>query len=129
MKDGLVKVAAAAPSLRVADTQYNADQIISCISDADALGVKVLTFPELSITGCTCRDLFRHEVLLEGAEEALCRIIDATVGTDMLIFVGLPLSDGAKLYSCAAAICSGVISSPSSMAIRPSRTVVYRAKV
>lgn len=109
MKDGLVKVAAAAPSLRVADTQYNADQIISCISDADALGVKVLTFPELSITGCTCRDLFRHEVLLEGAEEALCRIIDATVGTDMLIFVGLPLSDGAKLYSCAAAICSGYL--------------------
>ena len=109
MKDGLVKIAAAAPSLRVADTQYNADQIISCISDADALGVKVLTFPELSITGCTCRDLFRHEVLLKGAKEALCRIIEATVGTDMLIFVGLPLADGAQLYSCAAGICSGYL--------------------
>ena len=109
MKDGLVKIAAAAPSLRVADTQYNADQIIGCISDAEALGVKVLTFPELSITGCTCRDLFSHEVLLKGAEEALCRIIEATVGTDMLIFVGLPLADGAKIYSCAAAICSGYL--------------------
>ena len=109
MKDGLVKIAAAAPSLRVADTQYNADQIISCISDADALGVKILTFPELSITGCTCRDLFRHEVLLKGAEEALCRIIEATVGLDMLVFVGLPFADGSKLYSCAAAICSGYL--------------------
>ena len=109
MKDGLVKIAAAAPSLRVADTQYNAEQIISCISDADDLGVKILTFPELSITGCTCRDLLRHEVLLKGAEEALCRIIEATTGLDMLVFVGLPFADGSKLYSCAAAICSGYL--------------------
>ncbi len=109
MKDGLVKIAAAAPSLRVADTQYNAEQIISCISDADDLGVKILTFPELSITGCTYRDLLRHEVLLKGAEEALCRIIEATTGLDMLVFVGLPFADGSKLYSCAAAICSGYL--------------------
>ena len=109
MKDGLVKIAAASPLIRVADVQYNTERIISCINDADALGVKVLVFPELSITGCTCRDLFRHEVLLKGAEEALCRIIEATVGIDMLVFVGLPFACGAELYSCAAAVSCGYL--------------------
>ena len=118
MKDGLVKIAAAAPVIRVADVKYNADQIISCINDADALGVKVLTFPELSITGCTCRDLLRHDVILKGAEEALCRIIEATVGIDMLVLVGLPLAVGAKLYSCAAAVCSGYL-----LGLVPKKTV------
>ena len=109
MKDGFVKVAAASPVIRVADTEYNAEKIIECINDADAQGVNVLVFPELCITGCSCRDLFTHDVLLAGARDALLRILEATVGMDMLIFVGLPVEVGSNLYSCAAAICSGYL--------------------
>ena len=109
MKDGFVKVAAASPVIRVADTEYNAERIIECINDADAQGVNVLVFPELCITGCSCRDLFTHDVLLAGARNALLRILEATVGTDMLVFVGLPIEVGSNLYSCAAAICSGYL--------------------
>ena len=109
MKDGFVKVAAASPVIRVADTEYNAERIIDCINEADAQGVNVLVFPELCITGCSCRDLYTHDVLLSGARNALLRILEATVGTDMLIFVGLPIEVGPNLYSCAAAICSGYL--------------------
>ena len=110
MKDGFVKVAAASPKIKVADAEYNADRIIECIDRADCLGVNVLVFPELSITGCTCRDILAHNVVLEGAKKALGRITDATIGLDnMLVFVGLPIACGAQLYSCAAVICSGTV--------------------
>ncbi len=109
MKDGFVKVAAASPVIRVADTDYNSDRIIECISEAEAEGVKVLTFPELCLTGCTCRDLLSHDVILNGAKKALTKIIDATVGTDMLITVGFPLAVGPSVFSCAAVICSGYL--------------------
>ena len=109
MKDGFIKVAAASPAIKVADTDYNSDLIISCIGQAEDLGVKVLVFPELSITGCTCGDLLNHRVLLDGAKDALNKICDASYGVDMLIFVGLPLEYGANVYSCAAAICDGTL--------------------
>ena len=109
MINGFVKVAAASPVIKVADCDYNADRIIDCIYDAENLGVKVLTFPELCITGCTCRDLLNHNILLQGALDALIKICEATYNTDMLIFVGLPVEHSSKVYSCAAAICNGEV--------------------
>ena len=107
MKDGFVKAAAAAPVIRVADAEYNADRVIECMKKAEAQGVKVLVFPELTLTGCTCFDLFRHKVLLDGAEKALVRVIAASAGMDMLVFVGLPFAVGSKVFSCAAVIHAG----------------------
>ena len=75
MKNGFIKVAAAAPVIRVCDCDYNADRVIECIEKADALGVKVLAFPALTLTGVECRDLFRHRVLLDGAEKALAKVV------------------------------------------------------
>ena len=107
MKHGFVKVGAASPVIKVADAHYNAQRIIESIKEARSQGVKVLVFPELSLTGCSCYDLISHRVLLEGAQEALLEVVNATAGMDMLCFVGLPYADGAKLYSCAAAIYNG----------------------
>ena len=108
MKDGFIKVASASPKIKVADAEYNADQIIDCIYKAEEKGVNVLAFPELIITGCTCRDILSHKVVLDGAKKALGKIIRATIGMpNMLIFVGLPVECGSKVYSCAAVICSG----------------------
>ena len=67
MKHGFVKVAAASPVIRVADADYNAGQVIACLRKAEEQGVKVLVFPELTLTGVTCFDLIGHRVLLEGA--------------------------------------------------------------
>ena len=107
MKDGFIKVAAAAPVIKVADANYNAQRVIDCIRQADKQGVKVLVFPELTLTGASCYDLFTHRVILEGAKKALAAVVEATDGIDMLVFVGLPYEHKSRLYSVAAAICGG----------------------
>ena len=108
MKDGFIKVAAASPLIKVADAGYNADRIIECVKAADEKGVKLLVFPELSLTG-RCYDLIGHKVILDGCSKALEKIAKATDGIDMLIFVGLPVAVGARLYNCAAALYKGEI--------------------
>ena len=110
MKDGFIKVAAASPMIKVADADYNADRVIECIESAYAKGVKLIVFPELTLTGCSCYDLVGHSVILRGAEKALLKVVDATAGKDMLAIVGLPYSPrGGSLYSCAAVIFNGDI--------------------
>ena len=109
MKDGFLKVAAAAPEIRVADPAYNAGKVIEKIREAEALGVKALVFPELCLTGCTCGHLFYQRTLTDAAMEALLRVAEATAGSDMLVVVGLPLACGGKLYSAAAAVCGGEV--------------------
>lgn len=64
MKDGFIKVAAATPEIRVADTEYNASAIIEAAKDAASRGAKLIVFPELCITGYTCADLFLQQTLL-----------------------------------------------------------------
>ncbi len=107
MKDGFIKVASASPVIKVVDTEYNAERVIESIKAAGEKGVKLLVFPELVLTGCTCFDLTGHGVVLRGAKRALLKVINATAGVDMLVFVGLPVAVGSRLYSCAAAIYDG----------------------
>ena len=97
MKDGFLKVAAAAPEIRVADPAYNAGKVIEKIREAEALGVKALVFPELCLTGCTCGHLFYQRTLTDAAMEALLRVAEATAGSDMLVVVGLPLACGGEI--------------------------------
>ena len=107
MKDGFIKVAAATPEIRVADTEYNASAIIEAAKDAASRGAKLIVFPELCITGYTCADLFLQQALLNGAEKALSRIMSETASLDALIMAGLPVRNGGALYNCAAVICGG----------------------
>lgn len=109
MKDGFVKVAVASPSLKVGDTEYNADRIIALMAKAKALHVKVLVFPELSITGYTAGDLFFQSRLLHAALAALERIREESKGSDTALFVGLPLQIRGKLYNTAALIQNGEV--------------------
>ena len=111
MRDGFVKVAAGTPKIRVADCRYNAEQIFTLMREADKQGVKVLCLPELCLTGYTCGDLFLQPTLLEGAEEGLKTILEATRNLDMVTALGLPVRSkwDNKLYNCAAVIQSGEI--------------------
>ncbi len=109
MKDGFVRVAACTPNVRVADCEYNANEIIRMVREAGENGAKVIVMPELSITSYTCGDLFWQELLLEEAREQLLRIAGETEMVDALIFVGLPLEYKGKLYNVAAAINRGEI--------------------
>ena len=76
MKDGFIKVAAATPQIRVADPEYNANQIMAMIDHAETAEAKIVVFPELCLTGYTCGDLFAQQLLLEQAEMALMQILN-----------------------------------------------------
>ncbi len=109
MKNGFIKVAAASPEIRVCDCNYNADRVIEYIGEAERLGVKVLAFPELTLTGVTCYDMIGHRTLLDGAKKALEKVCSFTKDKDMLIFVGLPYQYGSCLMSTAAVLYDGEV--------------------
>ena len=107
MRDGFIKIAAATPDLHVADCAYNTSEIVKLAKEAAAKGAKLITFPELCLTGYTCGDLFLQETLLEGALEALRTVCRETAELKAVIVVGLPLRFKGKLYNVAAPIVNG----------------------
>ena len=107
MQNGFITVAAAIPQVKVADCVYNTQQIESMIAQAEGKGVEVIVFPELSITGYTCQDLFRQHALIEQAETAVMMLLDFTRKLDVIAIVGLPVVVGDLLLNCAAVIQKG----------------------
>lgn len=107
-RHGFVKVAAAVPAVRVADTEFNATQIIAAIKDAAERGVDIITFPELCITGYSCQDLFHSTLLLDAAEKALDRIMEETQDLQIVSIVGMPYRIDFSLLNVAVVISQGV---------------------
>ena len=106
---GFVKIATAIPSVRVADCRHNADRIAEMMELAAKRGAAIVLFPEMSITGYTCGDLFAQSVLLDAAREALGTIVSQSKHTDTVAVVGLPLEVNSAIYNCAAVIRAGKI--------------------
>lgn len=94
MENGFIKVASAVPSVKVADCEYNVQQIENIIAQAEGKGVEVIVFPELSITGYTCQDLFRQSLLLEQAETSVLMLLDFTRNLDIVCIVGAACRGG-----------------------------------
>jgi len=109
MKYGFVNVAAAVPTVKVADVEYNVQQLESIIAQAEGRGVEVIVFPELCLTGYTCQDLFKEQLLLDRAEEAIIMLLDFTRKLDIICIVGTPLLINGLLYNCAVVIQGGNI--------------------
>lgn len=109
MKDGFIKLAAATTDIRVADTEYNTDNIIKTVKEAAENGAKLIVFPELCITSYTCSDLFLQDSLLKGALCGLERIKAETAELDITSVVGLPLEIDNTIYNCAAIVDRGSI--------------------
>lgn len=81
MNYGFIKTATAIPDCKVADCLYNSGQIIELLQEADRQEIEIIVYPELCITGYTCGDLFGQSLLLDEAEAALSRIVNATQQT------------------------------------------------
>ncbi len=109
MPYGMIKVAAATPQVRVGDPAANAAACIALAMDADARNVKVLTFPELCLTGAACGDLFAHDALLRGAMDALLQYTAETAELDLVSVVGLPLAHADRVFNCAAVVSGGMV--------------------
>jgi len=109
MYHGFIKLASAVPELLVAAPTKNVPAHTALIDEAYEAGVHVLAFPELSLTGATCGDLFLTDSLIKNTLTALEQIKAHTAGKKMLTFVGAPLKILGKLYNCAVAISDGHI--------------------
>jgi NAD+ synthase (glutamine-hydrolysing) len=106
---GYVRVAAAVPHMRVADCQYNAKEIKVQITEAIQEGVQVVCFPELSITGYTCADLFFTQQLQKDSISALEDICSFTRDLPIIVLVGAPLKVDNNLYNCAFVMTDGEV--------------------
>lgn len=104
---GYIRMGAAAPPLRVADVDFNVSAICAAIKKAKLLGIQVLAFPEMSLTGYTIGDLVQQQALLEKAERGLNQVVQASRDCSMIIIAGLPLCIDQKIFNCAAVINSG----------------------
>ena len=107
MKYGFVNVAAAVPTVKVADVEYNVQQIESLITQAEERGVEIMVLPELCITGYSCQDLFKEQLLLDHAEDGIVKLLDYTRKLNVIVIVGLPVVVNGLLYNCAAVLQSG----------------------
>lgn len=109
MKFGFVKVAAAIPSVKVADCLFNAQQTEKQIVLAEEKGVQIVIFPELNLTGYSCGDLFGQGLLLEQAEFALMQVMNNTRQLDIISIVGMPVVVNSTLLNCAVVFQKGKI--------------------
>lgn len=109
MKYGFVKVATAIPMVKVADCEFNVQQILNLISIAEGKGVEIIVFPELSLTGYSCGDLFQQTLLLEEAEIALMKIVNVTRQMNIISIVGMPVVHKGALINTAVVIQKGKV--------------------
>jgi NAD+ synthase (glutamine-hydrolysing) len=109
VRQGFVKAAAVTPKIKVADTKYNAELILDMMKESARQGAKIVVFPELCLTGYTCQDLFLQERLLQGAKDALMKLVKESASLDAIFFVGLPFEILGKLYNVAAVFSHGEV--------------------
>jgi len=106
-RHNFVRIGVAVPSARVADPEFNAEQTISLMKQAEERKALLVVFPELGLSAYSCEDLFQQQALLDGSREALGRIIEASRDLSLLSIVGLPLVVDSMLFNCAAVVHKG----------------------
>lgn len=109
MDYGFLRIACASPAIKLADCASNADSLARAVQKGEKDGAECMVFPELSLTGCTCANLFLQESLLRKVPEALASLARKTEHTRVLFAVGAPLLYKGFLTNCAVFIKSGRI--------------------
>lgn len=109
MEHGFVKVAAAVPHIKVADCNYNVKQIENLTAQAEGKGVDIICFPELSMTGYSCGDIFTQQLLLDNCENAIFKLLDFTRSLNIIVIVGLPIQFNSTLLNAAIVLQGGKI--------------------
>ena len=94
-----IRVAAAVPTIKVANTIFNTEEISRITSEAFDKKVSLVAFPELSLAGYTCGDLFHQEFLVSKAEEGVRHIAEYTRGKEITVVAGAPVRYNGRLYN------------------------------
>lgn len=108
-RHGFLRVAAVSPELVLGDVAANLAILKREAAALAASGVRLIVFPELSLTGYSCADLFHHVALLKKAGQALAELAASTAGLGCVVVVGLPLTVESRLYNVAAVLADGKV--------------------
>lgn len=104
---GFRKIVAVSPKVKVGDVKANLNTILEIV-DANK-NADMILFPELSITGYTCADLFNQDVLLRESVTAVDKLKNATKKLRPCVVVGTPVVYNNKIYNCAIFLHGGKI--------------------
>ena len=104
---GFIRMAAAVPTVKVADIAYNTAEICRMAGEAFGNEASLVVFQELSMTGASCGDLFMNNLLVNAAEEGVKSILEFSRGKSLTIVVGSPVPYRSRLYDCAVVIRNG----------------------
>lgn len=124
---GLVRVGAAVPSLALGNVKENMKRHLAMMREAKEKHVSIVTFPELSLTGYTCGDLFFQRRLLDDVTDALLTLKDE-MPEGILAVVGAPLEIEGALYNCAVVLHKGEIISAVSKTFLPNNGEFYEKR-
>ena len=124
---GLVRVGAAVPSLALGNVKENMKRHLAMMREAKEKHVSIVTFPELSLTGYTCGDLFFQRRLLDDVTDALLALKDE-MPEGILAVVGAPLEIEGALYNCAVVLHKGEIISAVSKTFLPNNGEFYEKR-
>lgn len=109
-KYGYIKVGVAVPKVTIANPKRNVEEILKLVKEATKIHkADIIVFPELSITGYSCGDLFNQRALINEAERELDNLIKSTTYLNILIAVGMPVRADNQLFNCAVLIKGGKI--------------------
>ena len=128
MRQGFVKAAAVTPKIKVADTKYNAELILDMMKESTRQGAKIVVFPELCLTGYTCQDLFLQERLLQGAKDALMKLVKESASLDAIFFFFFPFEILGQLYIVAAVFSYGDVLALVPKSYLPNYNEFYEAR-
>ena len=106
---GFIQVAAAIPEVKVAECSFNIERIEKLMYRAEEAGVQIVCFPELSVTGYTCGDLFNQQLVLEEAERQLGQLRERTASMSLVAIVGMPVVTEGKVFNAAIVMQQGEI--------------------
>lgn len=104
-----IRVAAAVPKVKVGDVKANVQEILKQTDEALAAGAQIIVFPELSVTGYTCADLFFQKALQTSAVQALDQLAQRTLGENFILIIGAPVPVTGQLYNCAVILAGGKV--------------------
>ena len=104
--EGIMRVAAAVPKLRLCNVAENAAAMAEQLHEAADRKASLVAFPELSLTGYTCGDLFFQKSLLQATEAGLQQMLEACP-EGVTAVIGAPVQADGVLYNCAVVLTKG----------------------
>jgi NAD+ synthase (glutamine-hydrolysing) len=108
-RHGFIRAAVCIPTVKVADTRFNAGETIRLAREAAAQHACLTLFPELGLSAYSNEDLFHQDALLKGVLDAIEQIVRETAALNMILVVGAPLEIDSRLFNCGIVLYRGRI--------------------